>query len=343
MNPQTRAIISLVLMTAIWGTSFPMMKSLNLQVDQHFGQSADEASLVFRIAAAAWIIAMRFSLALILFLIFFRGMLRRVRLPHIQAGIAIGVMFFAGLVLQVVGLATIPASRSGFLTSLVVVIIPLISTVQRRKAPRMMVLFAGAVAMVGVSILTGLIQIDSGSITVAEDAMERWTLGDSLTVLGAIFFSSQIVLVDWYGKQHESIAFTPSMFATTAICAWILLSALVFAGPATSNPLEISQWITLGIKPTFWGLIAALAILPTLVAFALMNKYQPLISAVQAGIIYTLEPVFASAFAMFLPGILSTLCLVSYANESFTLPLLLGGLLVIAANVLALWPANTEA
>ena len=338
MNPKHQAIIALVLMTAIWGTSFPMMKCLNLQADQYFGLSADGAPIAFRIAAAAWIIAMRFSLAFVLFLCFFRDTLRRVRRPHIQAGIAIGAMFFAGLVLQVVGLATIPASRSGFLTSLVVVFIPLISTLQRRQVPRLTVLFAGVIAMIGVSILTGLIQFDRHGISVAEDAVGRWTRGDLLTVMSAVFFSYQIVLVDTYGKRYESIAFTPSMFAATAICAWLLLFGLFFLGPRGDQPLEIRQWVSLGSKPQFWGLIAALSILPTLVAFALMNKFQPLISAVQAGIIYTLEPVFASAFAMFLPGILSALCVVSYANESFTLPLLIGGALVIAANVIALKP-----
>ena len=69
-----------------------------------------------------------------------------------------------------------------------------------------------------------------------------------------------------------------------------------------------------------------------------MNKYQPALSAVQAAVIYTLEPVFASLWAMFIPALLSIACYVTYENEKFSLTLLIGGSLVIAANALALWP-----
>jgi len=329
-------------MTAIWGTSFPMMKSLNLQIDQHFGESVQIASIGFRTAAAAWMIALRFSFALILFLICFPRTTGRVRWPHIGAGAAIGFMFAVGLVLQVIGLATIPASRSGFLTSLTVVFVPMLSTILRWRLPNATVLGAGAIAMVGVSVLTGLVNLEGGGVVIADDALGGWTFGDSLTIFGAVFFAFQIVLVDWFGKKYESTEFTPSMFATTAMFAWILLYVLQFVGPEDGDSLAIGRWVQLGLKPTFWGLVVVLAVFPTMVAFVLMNKYQPAISAVQAGVIYTLEPVFASAFAMFLPAILSTLCMVSYSNESFTMPLIVGGSLVAAANVLALWPIRSS-
>lgn len=342
MNPRSKAIAFLILMTAIWGTSFPMMRCLNLQIDQHFDQLPETNSVSFRAAAASWMVGLRFSFAFVLFLVFFPQITRQVRLQHIVAGLSIGLMFFVGVVLQVIGLATIPASRSGFLTSLVVVFIPLISTIIRRKAPPASILFAGFIALIGVSILTGLIDVGSGSVSWADGTLRRWTTGDSLTLLGAVFFSVQIILVDGFGKRHSSIEFTPTMFATIAICGWTTFGSLLLLDGAQNRFGNFDQWTTLGLQPTFWGLIALLATLPSLVAFALMNKFQPAVSAVEAGIIYTLEPVFASIFAMFLPAILSEVCRVTYGNEEFTLPLLIGGLLVIVANLLALKPNRSD-
>ncbi len=315
-----------------------MTKCLTLQIEEHFGHSVGQIPIGFRITAAAWMIALRFSLALLLFACFFPSAMRRVRLSHFTAGAVIGLAFLVGLVFQVVGLATIPASRSGFLTSLTVVFIPLFSTAIGRRLPRLTILAAAAVAIAGVSVLTGLISIGDGSISLADDALRGWNYGDSLTILGAVFFSIQVMLLDSYGKRHDSLELTPSMFATTAVGGWIVLAVSLWLAPQGSDQAGIGNWISVGVKPTFWSLIVTLAIFPSMVAFVWMNIYQPVVSAIQAGIIYTLEPVFASTFAMFLPAILSSLCLVAYENETFTMPLLFGGLLVIIANLLALWP-----
>jgi drug/metabolite transporter (DMT)-like permease len=69
-----------------------------------------------------------------------------------------------------------------------------------------------------------------------------------------------------------------------------------------------------------------------------MNRYQPDVSASEAGIIYGAEPLFASLFALFLPSFFAGLAAVAYANERLTDRLLIGGGLVITANVLLQLP-----
>jgi drug/metabolite transporter (DMT)-like permease len=333
-----RAILALVMVNAMWGSSFPVMKCLNLQIDQHFGVTEFTASTWLRSGSAAWMIAIRFALALLLFAVFYRGTLRSVRPAHFWAGVAIGVLFFLGLLLQVMGLATIPASRSGFLTSLAVVFTPLIATLWQRKLPRTSSLLGAMVALVGVTILTGLVEFQAGRVTLADDALQRWTRGDSLTTLAAVFFSGQILVIDRLGKRYDSIAFTPSMFATTAV-----LATLVFAILQPQIPeVAAGGWTELATQPRFFVNMTLLCIFPSLLAFAWMNKYQPRVSAVQAAVIYTLEPLFASMWAMFLPALLSVFCYVAYANEQVELPLIVGGSLVLVANVLALWPQRKD-
>ena len=63
-----------------------------------------------------------------------------------------------------------------------------------------------------------------------------------------------------------------------------------------------------------------LLIFPTLIGFGWMNRYQPLVGAGRAGLIYLLEPVFATAFS------------VAYQHEALTWHLLFGGLLVLGGN-----------
>ncbi len=340
-HSRSRAILALVVVNAFWGSSFPFMKCLNSVMDEHFGVTELTASTALRIGSAAWMIAIRFAVAFFLFLVFFRGTLANVRRTHFLAGLAIGTFFFCGLLLQVIGLATIPASRSGFLTSLAVVFTPLFSTIARRRFPHATVLLGATVALLGVSILTGLLTFESGRVSIAQDALSRWTTGDSLTTVAALFFSGQILLVDRLGKRYDSMAFTPSMFAVVAVLASIVFAILRADIPEVAASSQ-DGWMALVVQPRFYLMIGVLCLFPSLLAFAWMNKYQPTVSAVQAAVIYTLEPVFASLWAMVLPAILSVACAVTYGNETFSMPLVIGGGLVLMANVLALWPEPVD-
>ncbi len=72
----------------------------------------------------------------------------------------------------------------------------------------------------------------------------------------------------------------------------------------------------------------------TLGPFTLMNQWQPKITATEAGLIYCVEPIFASIMALFLPALLSVWAGLVYPNEQLTWHLLLGGGLITLANVL---------
>lgn len=65
-----------------------------------------------------------------------------------------------------------------------------------------------------------------------------------------------------------------------------------------------------------------------------MNAWQPKISTTEAGLIYCIEPIFASIMALFLPAWFSQWAGFAYPNETATWMLLIGGGLITAANVL---------
>jgi hypothetical protein len=166
-------VIALVIVNALWGFSFPVVKVLNEMSDLHFGLQHEHQSTVFRVIVSAWMIATRFTLALLLLVIFWNSLIRNATRQEWIAGFYIGLMFYCGLVLQVIGLATIPASRSGFLTSLTAVFTPLFGALIFRKYPTKWMVFGTALAVLGVVVLTGLVVQTPTGIGLAPDAADR--------------------------------------------------------------------------------------------------------------------------------------------------------------------------
>jgi len=84
--------------------------------------------------------------------------------------------------------------------------------------------------------------------------------------------------------------------------------------------------------------LGILIVFCTFGGYLLMNYWQRHVTATEAGLIYCIEPVFASASALFLPGWFSSLAGINYPDERITSSLLIGGGLITAANVLIQLP-----
>lgn len=338
-------VLALVVVNALWGFSFPVVKVLNEMSDLHFGVPHQHQSTVFRVIVSAWMIATRFTLALVILSLVWTSLIRKATRLEWQAGFYIGLMFYCGLVLQVIGLATIPASRSGFLTSLTAVFTPLFGALIFRKFPTKWMVLGISLAVAGVIVLTGLVVRTSTGLALAPDAADRWTLGDTLTTLGSVFFAFQVLFLDHYGKKINSVAVTPSMFLTAAVLGWMTVG-FVLGTPLreqTGVPsMQFLDWVDLSKRPIFLSSLLGLAVLCSMLAFGWMNKYQPAVSASQAAVIYSLEPVFASGWALFLPSVLAMLSGIAHQNEQITWGLLVGGLLILVANVVALYPSGSS-
>ncbi|MBU6239708.1 MAG: DMT family transporter [Planctomycetes bacterium] len=342
------AIGALILVNVLWGISFPVVKALNAMTDSHFGIDIDAAehSVHFRLLASTWMLATRFTLALVLLGLFGFRLVARTTRQEWRAGSIIGLLFFSGMVLQVIGLATIPASRSGFLTSLTTVFTPILGVMVFRIFPSKWMVIGAILALLGVVVLTGLIVFDDTGIHLAQDAAERWTWGDNVTTIASIFFAFQVLLLDYYGKRMRSVALTSGMFATTAGLSWILFSAMLamhWVEMPGGSMMHASDWLQLTSSRGYGFSLLILASLCSVISFGLMNRFQPHVSASQAAVIYSLEPVFASTWALFLPGWLSRWTGMNHANEVWTWSLIAGGAMILIANIFALYPANYPA
>ena len=146
------------------------------------------------------------------------------------------------------------------------------------------------------------------------------------SLLSSLFFMGQILLLDRTDfAVNRPVPVTLLMFIVEAAASLVLIG--VTAPRLADVPMLFTSapWV---------GFTVALPLFCTVGAFTIMNTWQPRITATEAGLIYCLEPLFASFMALFLPGIFSVLAGFAYPNEILTGNLLIGGGLITAANVL---------
>jgi drug/metabolite transporter (DMT)-like permease len=71
----------------------------------------------------------------------------------------------------------------------------------------------------------------------------------------------------------------------------------------------------------------------------LMNHWQRFVPTTEAGLLYSFGPVVAALTEVFMPERLSRWVGIDYADQPLTFALVVGGALILGANVLIqLWP-----
>ncbi len=320
MTPRARhleAVTMLVLATACWSLSFPVMKTLTLaQQDLLPGVSTWFLS--------ALCVLYRFALAAAGMAVLAAPVLRGLTRSELAQGTGLGLFGSGGLLFQLDGLAYTSASTSAFLTQFYCLLIPLWLAVRHRRLPAPRVWWCSAAVLAGVAVLTGF-------------DWQRFRLGrgEIETLLGSVLFTGQILWLQRPGYAGNDVRrFSLVMFAVMAL-------SMVPAAVLTTR--SAGDWWTAYRTGPLLALLGVLVGVCTFGGYLLMNRWQREVSATQAGLIYCAEPVFVSVLVLFLPEWLAAFAGVAYPNESLTWRLLLGGGLITAANVtLTLAPPPPE-
>lgn len=160
--------------TAIWGSTFPVMK------------------LALEGVTPMLFLTYRFGIASLLMLILFgRRVLKR---ETLREGSILGLTLFFGHGLQIIGLEYTTPSNSGFITSLYVVFTPFIAYFILGETLHWRSFVSLALALAGLYLISG--------------ASLHVNYGDLLTALCALSFAFQIVLVEKFGeKDYLSLTF----------------------------------------------------------------------------------------------------------------------------------------
>jgi drug/metabolite transporter (DMT)-like permease len=310
---RSRALGMLVLATAFWGLSFPLIKSLMLL----HAQLAPETDPWF---VTTYVLAPRFALAGVLLALWqWRALLATgISRSEWKQGLGLGVFSSAGMLLQCDGMHYTPASTSAFLTQFYAILIPIFVALRSRKNPGVVVWTCSALVLVGVAIL--------GRFDWRQMHLGR---GEVETIIASCFFMVQILWLERaeFATNHAG-RISLTMFTTQAMC---YISLLLWLAPTHTlaasliAPWASGPWVVQTV---------VLTLICTIGAYGLMNAWQPKITATEAGLVYCAEPIFGSVFALLLPALFSAWTLITYPNETATWTLLVGGGLITAANVL---------
>ena len=303
-----QACLWLLFGTMFWGVSFTLIKTIRLAQEQLLP------------GAGSWFlsslaVSVRFGCAALPLFFWTLPTLRRMTRREVEQGAGLGCFGGLGLLFQVDGMAYTTASTSAFLTQFYCLLIPLWVAWRCKKFPRPLVLLSSVMVLAGVALLSGFNWREL-----------RLGRGEGETILAAVFFTGQIL---WL----ERPVYSANRSAHTSLVMY-LVSALLFLPMALVSAPSLGACVTVFRSWPVIGLMLVLVFACTLLAYGLMNHWQPSVTATEAGLIYCVEPLYASVFALFLPELLSRWAGIEYANESLTTNLLLGGGLITVANIL---------
>ena len=303
-----RALLGLLLANLFWGLSFPLIKAVAFTHGRLLPGSGN-----WFITALS--LAPRFLLSAGIMLVVAWVPLRQLSGAELRQGLLLGLSNALGMVLQVDGLQFTSASVSAFLTQFSAIMIPVVVALRVRRSPPALVWLCAGLVLAGVAILG---RFDFRTLHLGRGELE--------TLLGSVFFMWQIfVLEDRRCATNRALPVSTVMFAT---------EGLIFAAMALGTAASPADCLVPWRSGPWLGFTALLTVVCTLGAFLLMVKWQPKISATEAGLIYCFEPVFASVMALFLPALFSSWAGFDYANETLTWQLLAGGGLITLANLL---------
>ena len=287
MNKKTVSFFAsagLVLTAAIWGFAFVVVK--------------DSLDYI----GAVYMIAIRYSMAALVMGLIFIKKWRQLDARYIRHGLLTGIFLFTAYTTQTIGCDYTTAGKNAFLTTVYVILIPLISWILYKKRPGWYVFVAAILSMTGI----GLLALGTGDTA-------GLNKGDALTLVCGLFYALHIIWTAKYNEQGDDTLFlTLLQFVVCAVFGWILAPIYDGAFPtaAIQNPRVIGSMLYLGL-------------FSTMLCFSLQNIGLKYVQSSLASLFLSFESVFGVLF--------STL----FLHEHLTVRMIVGCVLIFVAVVLA--------
>ena len=250
---------ALLSITVIWGWTFVLVK-----------QGMTEVGPLSFLAA-------RFGIAFLVLSILLHRTFREIDRLSLTRGAVVGIALFLGYLFQTWGLVYTTATKSGLLTGLSVVIVPIISSLALRKRIRASAWLGALLAAGGLFLLV----VGRGQI----GALNK---GDVLSLACAVSFATHIILVDRFVRHTDYRQLLLVQVRVVGLLSLIGTLSIERTVPAISGMLVEAILVT--------------GILATALALYVLNRFQSSSSASYTAIILTMEPVFAGLFGFLLLG-----------------------------------------
>ena len=263
----------MLFVVAVWGSTFVLIK----------GALADSTPAAFNLV--------RMTLAFVVLAVAYHRYWRGIRRWQVVAGAVVGLCLATGYQFQTTGLARTTPSKSAFITGLLVVMVPLLSSIPGLRPPGARLprwnAFAGAaLAFSGIVLLTAPTAIGGegrtaglgGIIGILPD-LTSINLGDVLTLGCAIGFAFHCLAL---AHVSPRIGFQPLALLQVGFCALFMALSL----PIIEHPHVL--W-----TPRLFIALGVAAVLATATAFSIQSWAQSVLPSTHMALLLTMEPVFA--------------------------------------------------
>ncbi|MFJ7954233.1 DMT family transporter [Lysinibacillus sp. NPDC096418] len=278
MSIQGKANSLMVIVTMFWGLSYTFMV-MGLETLEVYNVVALRCLIAFFVAG----------------LIFYKRMIK-VNVKTLGYAAIQGFLLFLLFSLSLFGLETTSASNAGFILSLTVVLVPIMSSSIEKKLPSRAVRLAIICTMIGIAILTV-----QGSF--------EFRQGDILMAIAALGYSIYLVLNSTFTRSVESISYGVYQLGFAGLYA--LVFTILFETPTLPN------------TTMSWLAILGLGLVCSAFCFIGQTVAQQYTSPTHTGLIFSLEPIFAAMFA------------IMFLGEGITTKLILGGGFILIGNLVA--------
>lgn len=249
------ATLALLAVTATWGSTFFLIKDL-----------------LDRVPVLDFL-ALRFAVATVALVVMFPRALGRLSAAARRQAAVLGLLYGVAQILQTAGLASTPASVSGFITGMYVICTPLLAAPLLKHRIGPMTWAAVLLAFSGLAVLT----LSGFSIG----------YGEALTLVAAVLYALHIVGLGAWSTSSDAIGMTIVQLGVIAVIC------LVATAP---------DGVVLPDRPADWASVLYMAVFAAALALAAQTWAQAHLSPTRSAIIMSMEPVFAALFAVLLGG-----------------------------------------
>lgn len=257
-----KAEFLLLFISINWGISFPIIK------------------ILLEYCSPQAVVFYRFALTLVLFMIIYPKIFAQISFTDLKYGMILGLFVFGGFITQTIGLSETSSQKSAFITGTYVVLLPFAQYFIIKKVPK------------GANI-AGVILVTIGLFFLTQVRDANFNFGDFLTLICAVFFTVHIVYLDKFLNEKKAD------FKALVLGQFLVMTVLGFISMYSFEVVLTDDYF-FDINTTSVLSILYISVICTLVGWLIINNYQRYTTPVKAGIIYSMEVVFAVFSAYFI-------------------------------------------
>ena len=284
--PRNVARLMMLVNAAVWGSGYTMLKHVQ------------------GVMTSQWMMFFRMTASVVLMAIVFLPHLRKIRIGrYIVPGLILALTYWLGFLFQLKGLETTSPGRNSFFTDTYCVMVPFVIWALTRKRPGIQHIVAAFVCAFGI----GLVSLSG---TGGGDLIGL-SSGDILTIIGALFYAVNLVVVGMMGRKFDAVALMLMEFTWCAV--FFGAGAVMFDGAPSASWMKLDVVLCL----------AYLVIGSTIIAQIFQTIAVQNLPATEGSVILSTECIFAMIVAVIFTG------------EKLTVPSVCGFAVIFGAILLS--------